>query len=379
MESAPRTLPPGKRRPIPIWAKPLAAVFVWGVGIGLLLYFFGSVKMVLLDFLAACAVAAMLRPIVDRMPGPQWLRGAVVGLGFIILVAAVLAALGWLLSKPVERQMQQWPQLRQHLDSLLESISRRIGVPRLTVGTLIHRFAAFAAGGAWGEGGAPSAGVAGAATRVISGTAEFVSDLGITLALVFVGSLYLLIEPRGRLAEPLIQMLPMPRRADLAGFFADMEPRLRWWLIGVLFSMATIGILSWLGYWIVGLQFALPLAIFAGLAEIAPNIGALTATLVAALVAATQSTNVLLGVLVVHSITLAIESHVIAPLIMRRAVNIPPVVTIFSVIFWSEVLGFGGLLLAIPLDLVIWTALDRFVRRSHMWDEAREITPSVPP
>ncbi|MDB5303258.1 MAG: hypothetical protein JWM97_807 [Phycisphaerales bacterium] len=375
MESAPRTLPPANRRPIPVWAKPIAALFIWGMAIGLLLYFFGSVKMVLLDFLAACAVAAMLRPIVDRMPGPQWLRGAVVGLGFIVVVAAMLVLVGWLLSKPIQRQMEQWPQLRQHLDHLLESMGQRFGLPHLTVGTLIHRFRGFVAGGAMGEGAASGAGVA---TRVISGTAEIASDVGITLALVFVGSLYLLVERRGRLTEPLIQMLPMPRRADLGGFFADMEPQLRWWLIGVLFSMATIGILSWLGYWIVGLQFALPLAIFAGLAEIAPNIGALTATLVAALVAATQSTGVLIGVLVVHSITLFIEAHVIAPLIMRRAVDIPPVITIFSIVFWSEILGFGGLLLAIPLDLVIWTALDRFVRRSHMWDDL-PVTPGRPP
>ncbi|MDB5174273.1 MAG: hypothetical protein JWN51_3046, partial [Phycisphaerales bacterium] len=45
MESAPRTLPPANRRPIPVWAKPIAALFIWGMAIGLLLYFFGSVKM----------------------------------------------------------------------------------------------------------------------------------------------------------------------------------------------------------------------------------------------------------------------------------------------------------------------------------------------
>jgi predicted PurR-regulated permease PerM len=368
------SLPRAPRRPIPVWAKPLAAIFVWGAALYLLLNFFGSVKMVLLDFLAACALAAMLRPLTDRLPGPQWLRGAVVGLGFIVVVAAALAGLGWLLAKPVEKQMAQWPELRQHLDRLLESIGQRFGLHNLTVGTLLHRFAMFATGGSSGEGASPAAGVAGAATRVISHTAEFASDLGVTLALVFVGSVYLLIERRGRLTDPLIQMVPMPRRADLGGFFADLEPQLRGWLIGVLFSMAIIGVLSWLGYWIVGLQFALPLAIFAGAAEIAPNIGALTATAVTALVAATQGPGILAGVLVVHSITLFIEAHFITPLIMRRAVDIPPVVTIFSVVLWAQILGFGGLILAIPLDLLIWTALDRFVRNSH----ARNFVPDAP-
>jgi predicted PurR-regulated permease PerM len=158
-------------------------------------------------------------------------------------------------------------------------------------------------------------------------------------------------------------MLPAARGASLRLGLNDLQWKMRWWLIGVLISMGIIGALSWVGYWLVGLQFALPLAIFAGLAEIVPNIGALTAFGVALVVGATQGTGVLVGVIVVHSITLTIEAHFIMPVVMRGAVNLPPLVTIFTVVLWSEVLGFGGLLMAVPLDLLIWTMAEHFLLR----------------
>lgn len=374
---------PEPRRAPPVWVRPLAAIFLWGLFVALCLFFFGAFKLVLLNLLAAVAVACMLRPIVDRLPGPHWARGAIVGLGFILLVATILAGIGWLLASPIEREMRGWPQIKQHINHMVEPLGHRVGLEGLTTDSIIRQFTIFAIGGegASSESGSAALGGAKGATggashdgtaptavaagRVFSRTADIAIMIGVSLALIFIGNIYLLVEPRGRLSEPIMGMLGQRRRADFGGFVVDIEPRLRWWLLGVFISMTLIGVLSGIGYKLVGLNFAIPLAVFAGVCEIVPNIGAITATIVAALVAATQGTGVLIGVLVVHSLTLFIESHVIIPLVMRRAVRIPPVVTIFTIIFWAEVLGFGGLLLAIPLDLVAWTAIDRFLIHSH--------------
>src|SRR5690606_10025174 len=126
------------------------------------------------------------------------------------------------------------------------------------------------------------------------------------------------------------------------------------WLGGTLAAMTVVGIGTWIGYGVVGLRSAGPVAILAGLAEIVPNFGPLFAFLVALLFAAAQGKGVVIGVIIVYVILQGLESYVLQPLVMRRAVHMPPVVTLFTIVFWSMVFGAAGLVLAIPINLVIW-------------------------
>ncbi len=347
-QSASSAAPQPRRRIISVWLYWLGTIFVWALIATLFFFFFGSIRMVLLDFIGAAAIASARAPLTHWRRGPQWFRGAVVGILFIVLLAAILSGLGWLLQAPIHNEFAQWPQLRDNINSLLTGWSERLGLAEpLTLQSLFSRIAVFITGANAGH--------------LIGRTADIAINVGITLALVFIGMIYLLIEPDGHLVNPILRMLPEQRRSDLRGTLDAIEFRLRWWLIGVVISMTIIGSLSWVGYYFVGLRFALPLAIFAGIAEIVPNIGALTAFAVAVVVAATQSSGVVIGVIVVHSITLFLEAHVIQPLVMRGAVKVPPIITIFTVVLWAEVFGFGGLLLALPIDLILWIAAENFI------------------
>jgi predicted PurR-regulated permease PerM len=334
--------------PLPVWVKWLVSIFVWAVAITLFLVFFEPVKFVLLNLIGAAALAAALRPLARFGRGPHWLRGAIVGLLFGILIILVLIGLVWLLKKPVEDELKQWPQLRDRVDQFLANWSARIDLPEpLSLSSLKARMISFMTGGT--------------ATHLLGRTADVTINVAITITLVIVGMIYLLIERKHALLGPVILMLPQHRRPQLRRALQACEFRLRWWFVGLAISMSVIGVLSWIGYRIVGLNFAVPLALFAGFAEIVPNIGALTAFALAMIVAATQSPAVLVGTFVVHSITLFLEAHVIQPLIMRGAVDVPPVITLFTIVLWSNIFGFGGLLLALPIDLIIWSVAESFL------------------
>ncbi|MGN6369535.1 MAG: AI-2E family transporter [Phycisphaerae bacterium] len=341
----------------PLRIRSLLPLGIWLIALTLFIYFFHDLRPILLDLLLASAIACMLRPLLQFIPGPHWLRGTLVGIGFLLLFAALLFGLGWLLKAPILHELKLWPKLHENLDHLFHRWGNDLGMDNPPdVNSLLNRITSYTFG-------------AGSAGHVLSSAADFLSQLAVTLALVFVGMLYLLVEPAGKLTAPLAQPLPSPRREQLQKTFSDLDFRLRHWLLGVLISVALVGSLSWVGYYFVGLQFALPLAIFAGCAEIVPTVGALTASLVAILVAATQnSTFTLVGVIVVHSFTLFLEAYVIVPLLMRKAIRVPPAVTLFTVVLWSKLLGLGGLILALPLDLLLWTLYDNFLlspRRKH--------------
>jgi predicted PurR-regulated permease PerM len=182
------------------------------------------------------------------------------------------------------------------------------------------------------------------------------SVVGALLAasLVLIGAIYFLADSRKSLLDPALAPLPAHRRSQIEAALDELGPKLRWWLIGVLCSMTLVALISWLGYQISGVKFAVPLAIFAGLCELVPTIGPIIGGIVAIAVAGTQGTDQAVGAAITWIVVQTLESYLILPLVMRKAVEIPSIVTLFSVIFWGEVFGLPGLLLAIPLNLLIW-------------------------
>lgn len=336
--------------PSPVWVKWLVTIFVWGVIVALFFRFFSAFRLLLLGVLAASCLAATMRPLMRFVPiHRRWAQAVLVGITPIVVAAGLVFLLGWLLAGPVKEQVRQLPQLQQNVDQVLQDWSQRLGLDQpITaeqVGDQLRRF------------------LSGQGDGVYSATASFVTGFLVAILFVFFGCIYLLGERQGRLLRPVYDALPPVRRAQLDGALNDLEPRLRWWLIGTLISMTVTGTLSAAGFWIIGLELAIPLAILAGLSEIVPTVGPASAFLVAVLFAATQGTGALLGVVVLWAIVQLLESYVLLPYIMREAVRIPPVVTLFSVAFWGTLFGPPGLLLALPLDLLIFSIADHFIVR----------------
>ena len=337
---------PATAKPVPLWVTLLA----WGALLGLVFYFWEAFSLVLLLLLAAGAVAALLRPtaraVARHMPGGTML----VGLAMWLLVAALLALLVLLLYDPVAEQLRRWPQTEHQLDTILQNLALRFGVDEpVTFRGLVMGLAEWLADTDNGDGGM---------------LAALVDRLGvavITIAVLVFGSMFLLTERAGELTRPIASLLPAERREAVLGAFIEIDHRLRWWLLGILISMGVVGTGAGLGFWLAGLEFWLPLAIFAGLAEIVPILGPTVAFLVALLFAAAQGTGEVVGVLITWAIVQIIEPYVLVPMVMRRAVHIPPVVTLFTVVLWARVFGPLGLLLAVPINITLWAMVDSFV------------------
>src|SRR5438445_4985392 len=148
----------------------------------------------------------------------------------------------------------------------------------------------------------------------------------------------------------------------------DLGPRLRRWVLGTLISMSIVFTASLIGYSMIGLTLAAPLALLAALCEIVPTVGPAVAAVVAGLfAAATSGGGAVAGVAIVYGIIQSVEAYVILPMIMRGAVKIHPAVTLFSVVLWGKVFGVPGLVLAIPINLTLWAAAQRFL--VHKTDE----------
>ena len=130
-----------------------------------------------------------------------------------------------------------------------------------------------------------------------------------------------------------------------------LEVQIGNWVRGELFLMLIVGLLSYSGYLIIGLPFALPLAFMAGLLELIPNIGPTIATVPAVLVGLSVSPNHGLAALILSIIVQQLENNLIVPKVMQRVTGLNPIITIIAIMVGYELGGPLIAILALPIVL----------------------------
>lgn len=132
-----------------------------------------------------------------------------------------------------------------------------------------------------------------------------------------------------------------------------LELQVGYWVRGEMLLMLIVGVLSYIGYLIIGIPFALPLAFIAGMLELIPNIGPTVATIPAVLVGVSISPGHGIAALVVSIIVQQLENNLIVPKIMQKVVGLNPIITILAIMIGFNL---GGPLLAILALPTVLTA-----------------------
>ncbi len=185
------------------------------------------------------------------------------------------------------------------------------------------------------------------ATGYFSSTLEWISRFVIV---IFVG-LFLAIEPKTYLVG-IKHLIPLDKRARATEVIEQIGENLQWWLIGKVGEMIFIGLLTWAMLWFLGVPLALTLAIISALLVFIPNIGPLIALVPAALLALLESPTKALYVIGFFTAIQTLESYLLTPLVQKRAVSLPPALTIIVQVLMGVIAGGIGLVLATPLLVV---------------------------
>lgn len=160
-------------------------------------------------------------------------------------------------------------------------------------------------------------------------------------------ALYMSINP-GSLVEGTLRLVPKERRGRVRELVDTLEVRLRGWIIGTAIAMLVVGVGVGVGLWVLGVPLALTFGILAALLELIPYFGQIVAALLPALLALTISPVKALLVIVLFIIVIQVDSHIIQPLVMGHRVHLHPAVVLLAFLAFGSLLGFAGLLLAVP-------------------------------
>jgi predicted PurR-regulated permease PerM len=151
------------------------------------------------------------------------------------------------------------------------------------------------------------------------------------------------------LVAGLIRMAPPSRRSQAARILERLRVAYVGWLRGLAIGMLVLGGITYLGLRIVGLQFAAFFAVFTAVAMIVPYFGALLSSIPPILYALTISPGKALVVAAIYVVAHQLEGNVIQPLVVARTVELHPAVVAIGVVAVDRLLGFVGLIVAVPI------------------------------
>ncbi|MFH0864072.1 MAG: AI-2E family transporter [Candidatus Gottesmanbacteria bacterium] len=178
----------------------------------------------------------------------------------------------------------------------------------------------------------------------------------LTILTIIILTFYLLLE-REDLEESFKSLFGEEKGNRIIEILWKIEEKLGAWIRGQVVLMFLIGLLSFIGLTALGVDYALPLAITAGLLEIVPFVGSIIASIPAILVAFVVSPVLALAVIALYFIIHQSEGNLIAPTVMKKAVGLPPVVTLIALMIGAKLAGILGALLAIPAVVVLQVIL----------------------
>lgn len=183
----------------------------------------------------------------------------------------------------------------------------------------------------------------------------------LTIITLLVITFYFLLE-RKSLEKYLIDFVGNDAGKKVYLTISELETKLGAWVRGELTLMTIIGLMSFVGLLILRVDYALPLAIFAGILEIVPIIGPIISAVPAILVAFAISPGLAIVVAALYILIQQLENSLIVPSVMRKALGLPPLVTILALMIGGRLAGVGGALLSVPIVLVLQSVMSNFLK-----------------
>jgi predicted PurR-regulated permease PerM len=336
--------------------KTAAAWAAIALGVALLVWLLGPV---LTPFVVAAVLAYALTPLVDKLDGllggkvPRVLAVVLVEVVFILTVLAVFLLIVPILAKEVPLLREQLPALIENLNAWLSPMLASLGIKFTFDVASVKAFVIKYINTNWEETFSSLV-----SSLKLGGSVVLV--LVANLVLIPVALFYLLMDWK-RLVALAVDMVPVRLRAQFDSFTGESDQVLGQYLRGQLLVMVVLAAYYSIGLKLFGLDLALPIGVFTGLAMFVPYVGFGIGLIMAVLAGLLQfaSIKALVMVAVVYGSGQVIESLFLTPRLVGERIGLHPLAVIFMLLAFGQLFGFVGVLIALPASAVLLVAVRR--------------------
>jgi len=335
----------------------------WGGLVLLAGLVFWMLAPVLAPFVVAAVLAYVLNPLVLKLVRCSGHRLPLLLAVLLVEGVAILTLLGIaLLLVPI--LVREWPLLQQQIPPLLDRLDTwakpwlaQMGIQvSLDLTALKSELVQYLSANRedWWTPLMSSLKLGGSAAMAVAGF----------VVLVPVALFYLLMDWSG-LTNAITQLVPPAWRGVFDGFMGECDAVLGEYLRGQLLVMLCLAVYYATGLWLFGLELALPIGVFTGLAVFVPYLGFGVGLVLALLAGLLQfaSPQAFVMVAVVFGLGQLIESFVLTPRLVGERIGLHPLTVILALMAFGQLMGFVGVLIALPASAVLLVALRRLRQR----------------
>jgi len=313
---------------------------IFTVAVLISLWFIVQIRqIIILIFLSVILLSALLKPV-------EWLHAKKIPrvVSVLLVYIFVIGLIGLVVSIIVPPLVSQTSDFISRLPQIVGTVNEFLAISKIPVENLSAII---------------TSQVEGIFTNFISISTVIFSSIFLILT-IFVFTFYLLLEWKS-----FVRLLASPfagrQEKKIINLVAKVENGLGQWLRGQLALSIIVGILTFVGLTVLGIPYALPLALVAGIFEIIPIVGPIISAIPAVLVALTIAPVMGLATAALFFIIQQLENNLIVPMVMSKVIGLQPPIVIIALLIGAQIAGIGGAFLAVPTVVVGKIIFQEFV------------------
>ncbi|MEQ7052277.1 AI-2E family transporter [Paenibacillaceae sp. P-4] len=301
---------------------------------------YGFLKAVLAPFFVAMIIAYVLNPIVillNERKVPRTMAVLLIYAVFIAVVTVILVNIIPMLVKQLAELNNQMPHLNAKAEQMMDGVSKTM--PSSVRSGLNDSIYALE-------------------ERIGKAISDFMENIGAAINLLFIALIvpfliFYILKDFDVFERAVIAYVPRSHRKHTVMLFREIDAALGSYVRGQFLVCLIIGVLAYIGYWIIGMPYALLLALCVAVFNIIPYLGPYFGAAPALIFAATVSLKMVIFVISVNTICQIVEGNIISPQIVGKTLHMHPLTIIFALLVGGEIAGVVGLILAVPFFAVV--------------------------
>lgn len=305
------------------------------------IYFMYLVKDILVVLFVSLILASALDPMVDWMQKRKIPRSVgMVVIYFILFV--IIGTAFYLIIPPIIKQVNELSVSFPHyLEKVVSGFSalKEYATQHDLLNNIKNNF------------GSLSSNLEGAVGGIFSTVSGIFGNI-LSFFLILVITFYMVVEENG-MKKIIWSIAPIEHQPYIIQLVDRMQAKIGLWIRGQLILSLIIFTFTFLGLSILGVKYALVLALIAGLTEFIPYLGPTIAAIPAIFLAFTQEPMLALFVLALYYIIQMVENHVVVPKLMQKVVGLNPIIIIIVLLVGFKIAGIMGAVLAIPVATAV--------------------------
>ena len=292
------------------------------------LWFLYYIRDIILLFFVALLITTILDPLISKLSKYRIPRALSTLVVYFVFIGTVIEVVSSIVPPLLEQTTSFANSLPRYISNLgiAPVLSDQIGRELLSVISLL-----------------PS--------QAVKVTLSLFSNI-LNIITVLILTFYLLLSHH-KTSDQLKLYLGETRALKISKLVDKVEKILGSWARGELILMTLVGLANFIGLILLGIPFALPLAILAGLLEIVPYIGPITAAIPSVLIGFGISPILGMAALALAFLVQQLENYVFVPKVMERSVGVSPIVTILALTIGFRLAGVVGVLISVPVVLFL--------------------------